>query len=221
MILKDGTELTSENIKKKGFDDHIVYYIEYNGTYYGIMLNDDQSFENQWGLGEHEAELNVLGFTQKYKVIVKEELDPVEPEPDEPGTEPVITPDNPGTKPTDPAESTDKTDNPTVKKKSANPIKVTAKTKTVKAKKLKKKAQKIKPLKVKNAKGKVSYKLVKGKISKKIRKLVKINSKGVITIKRWKKAKKGMYKINVKISAKGNSEYKKKTITKTVKLRIK
>ncbi|MEE3429173.1 MAG: hypothetical protein VZQ55_09450, partial [Ruminococcus sp.] len=110
VILKDGTELTSKNIKKNesADGDDIVYYIEYNGTYYGIMFNDDQSYDNQWGLGEHEAELNVLGVTQKYKVIVKEELDPVEPEPDEPGTEPVITPDNPGTKPTDPAESTDK-----------------------------------------------------------------------------------------------------------------
>jgi hypothetical protein len=220
VILKDGTELTSKNIKKNEFGEDIVYYIEYNGTYYGIMFNDDQSFENQWGLGEHEAELNVLGFTQKYKVIVKEELDPVEPEPDEPGTEPVITPDNPGTKPTDPAKSTDKTDNPTVKKKSANPIKVTAKTKTVKAKKLKKKAQKVKALTVKKAKGKVTYKLVKKGTAKKIYKKLSITKKGVIKIKKGK-FKKGTYKIKVKITAKGNKLYNKKIITKTIKVKIK
>lgn len=214
VILKDGTELTSKNIKKNESGsgdvdddvDDIVYYIEYNGTYYGIMFNDDQSYDNQWGLGEHEAELNVLGTTQKFKVNVKEELDPV------------VTPTNPTA--TDPVVTEPSNNNNTTVKQD-NPIKVTAKKKAVKAKKLKKKAQKIKPLKVKNAKGKVSYKLVKGKISKKIRKLVKINSKGVITIKRWKKAKKGNYKIRVKITAKGNSMYKSKSVSKTVKIRIK
>jgi hypothetical protein len=222
IILKDGTVI---NVKKlvtyydsDGEDEKVG--IEYNGRFYEVTYNDDQSFENQWGLGEHEAELNVLGFTQKYKVIVKEELDPVEPEPDEPGTEPVITPDNPGTKPTNPAESTDKTDNPTVKKKSANPIKVTAKTKTVKAKKLKKKAQKVKALTVKKAQGKVTYKLVKKGTAKKIYKKLSITKKGVIKIKKGK-LKKGTYKIKIKITAKGNKLYNKKTITKTIKVKIK
>ena len=111
---------------------------------------------------------------------------------------------------------------PTEKKstmKKANPIKVTAKKKTVSAKKLKKKAQKVKPLTIKKAKGKVTCTLKS--VPKKLKKLTKVNSKGVITIKRWKKAKKGTYKIKVKISAKGNKNYKSKTITKTVKIKIK
>jgi len=108
---------------------------------------------------------------------------------------------------------------PTVKGKAANTIKVTAKTKTIKLKKLKKKGQSIKPLTVKNAKGKVTYKLLS--VSAKIKKLTKINSKGVITVKRWKKAKKGTYSIKVKITAKGNLNFNSKSITKTVKLKIK
>ena len=120
------------------------------------------------------------------------------------------------TEPTQPAKTA-----PAVKAKQANPIKVTAKTKNVKAKKLKKKAQTVKAITVKNAQGKVTYKLVKSGISKKIRKLVKINSKGVITIKKWKNAKKGAYKIKVSVTAKGNTNYKAKTITKTVKVKVK
>ena len=113
------------------------------------------------------------------------------------------------------------TTTPKVTTKKANPIKVTVKTKTIKAKKLKKKAQKVKAVTVKNAQGKVSYKLVKSGITKKIRKLVKINSKGVITFKKWKKAKKGTYKIKVTVKAAGNANYKAKTVTKTVKVKVK
>lgn len=105
--------------------------------------------------------------------------------------------------------------------KKTNPIKVTVKTKTVKAKKLKKKAQKVKAITVKNAQGKVTYKLVKSGITKKIRKYVKINSKGVITIKKWKKAKKGTYKIKVTIKAAGNSAFNAKSVTKVIKVKIK
>jgi hypothetical protein len=105
--------------------------------------------------------------------------------------------------------------------KKDNPIKVTAKTKTVKLKKLKKKAQTVKAITVKDNQGKVTYKLVKSGITKKIRKLVKINSKGVITIKKWKKAKKGTYKIKVTVKAAGNTNYNAKTITKTVKVKVK
>ena len=108
---------------------------------------------------------------------------------------------------------------PTVKKK-ANPIKVIVKTKTVKAKKLKKKAQKVKAIIVKNNQGKVTYKLVKSGITKKIRKLISINKKGTITIKRWEKAKVGTYKLKVQIFVKGNSKYKFKTLSKTVKIKI-
>ena len=85
--------------------------------------------------------------------------------------------------------------------------------------KVKRAKQTVKPIKVSKAQGKVTYKLTS--VPKALGKLVKINSKGVITIKRWKKAKKGNYKIRVKITAKGNSKFNKKTITKTIKLRIK
>ena len=141
--------------------------------------------------------------------------EPIEttPEVTEHVTPPVVT--DP-THPTIPVPST-----PKATTKKDNPIKVTVKTKTVKAKKLKKKAQTVKAITVKDNQGKVTYKLVKSGITKKIRKLVKINSKGVITIKKWKKAKKGTYKIKVTVKAAGNSFYNAKTITKTVKVKVK
>lgn len=105
-------------------------------------------------------------------------------------------------------------------KKSANTIKVTVKTKSLKAKKLKKKKQTAKPLTIKNAQGKVTCKIVKKGTNSKIYKKIKINKKGVITFKKGKYAKK-TYKIKVKITAAGNSKYNKKTITKTVKVKIK
>jgi hypothetical protein len=145
-------------------------------------------------------------------------------------TEPVvtnpITTDPVVTEPSTPPAATDPTQPPVVKPdesktKKANPMTVEIKKKTVKAKKLKKKAQKIKAITVKNNVGKVTYKLVKKGITKRIRKLVKINKKGVITIKKWKKAKKGNYKIKVKIFAKGNASYNAKTIIKVIKVKIK
>ncbi len=136
-----------------------------------------------------------------------------EPIATEPVTPPVVTEP---TQPNVPKPTTAKVTN-----KKENPIKVTVKAKTVKLKKLKKKAQKAKAITVKNAQGKVTYKLVKKGITKKIRKLVKIGSNGVLTIKKWKKAKKGTYKIKVKITAAGNSNYNAKTVTKTVKVKVK
>ncbi len=134
----------------------------------------------------------------------------------------VIDGDNPDPVVVDPIQpSNPKPTTPKVTNKKNNPIKVSVKTKTVKAKKLKKKAQKVKAITVKNNVGKVTYKLVKKGITKKIRKFVKLNSKGVITIKKWKKAKKGTYKIKVKVTAAGNSSYNAKTITKTVKVKVK
>lgn len=105
--------------------------------------------------------------------------------------------------------------------KKKNPMKITVKKKTISLKKLKKKAQKVKPIKVTKNKGKVKYKLITKKTSKKIRKLVKISSKGTVTVNRWKKAKKGTYKIGVKITAKGTSKYKSKSVTRSVKIIIK
>ena len=149
----------------------------------------------------------------------QQSTDPEAPTNSEPATSPEGT-----TAPTQPAapETTtapDQPTSPTVTKKAANPIKVTAKTKSVKLKKLRKKAQKVKVLTIKNAKGKVSVKITKAK--KIIKKFLKISTKGNLTIRTWKKAKKGNYKIKVQIKAKGNSKYKSKTINKTIKLRIK
>lgn len=107
----------------------------------------------------------------------------------------------------------------TVKTKNTNPITVTTKTKTVKFKNLKAKNQTIKAISVKKAEGKVTYKLKS--VSSKIKKLTKVNSKGIITIKRWNKVKRGTYNIKVTIKATGNSNYKAKSVTKTVKVKIK
>lgn len=103
--------------------------------------------------------------------------------------------------------------------KKDNSIKVSVKAMNVKAKKLKKKTQTAKPITIRNAIGKVEIKITSA--NKEIKKHLKINTKGKLTIKKWKKAKKGTYKIKVRITAKGNTSYNAKTITKTVKIRIK
>ncbi len=99
-----------------------------------------------------------------------------------------------------------------VSPKKANPMKVTAKTKTVKAKKLKKSKVTVTAITVKNAKGKLSYKKLSG--SKKL----SVTKKGKITVK--KGTKKGTYKLKVKITAKGNSKYSARSVTKTVKIKV-
>ncbi len=115
-----------------------------------------------------------------------------------------------------------KTSTPKSKKsKKKNTISVKAKTKSIKLKKLKKKAQTVKPLTVKKAKGKVTYKLIKKGTAKKIWKYLKISKKGAITVKKWKKAKKGTYKIKVKVTAAGNKSYRKGSKTVTAKIKIK
>jgi hypothetical protein len=166
---------------------------------------------------------------RKEKVVETSEVvtNPVSTEPEgstpittQPGGNDPVTTDPASVNPTKPPKPSNVSPELKVNKKS-NPITVTVKKKTVKIKKLKKMAQKVKAITVKNAQGKVAYKLVKSGITKKIRKFVKINSKGVITIKKWKKAKKGTYKIKVKITAAGTSAYNAKTVTKTVKVKIK
>ncbi len=138
--------------------------------------------------------------------------------PTEPGyTEPAET-QNSTDKPTEPSVTEPQPTAPVVTKKADNPIKVTAKTKSVKLKKLKKKAQKVKSLTIKKAQGKVSIKIITAK--KSIKKYLKFNSKGTLTIKRWKKAKKGTYKLTVLITAKGNSKYTSKSIVKNLKIKL-
>ena len=107
----------------------------------------------------------------------------------------------------------------TVTKKKANTIKVTAKTKTVKLKKVKKAAQKAATFTVKKAQGKLSFKIKSAK--KAIKKYLTISKKGVLKIKRWKKAKKGAYTIKVTVKANGNANYKSKSVVKTVKVNVK
>ena len=241
---KTNPELTLENVRKSGIrffeenDKRVVfglvssinaalhsdgYYAEKIGDYEflssGYFSEDNKNicgyFVYQDGklytLAE-AVEQGVVDVNEMAKIIPNtkksDNINPTEPAAPPAVTEPA--------QPTAPAPST-----PKVTSKKANTIKVTAKTKTVKAKKLKKKAQTVKAITVKNAQGKVSYKLVKSGITKKIQKIVSINSKGVITIKKWKNAKKGTYNIKVSVTAKGNTNYKAKTVTKTVKVKVK
>lgn len=108
--------------------------------------------------------------------------------------------------------------------KKANTITVKAKKVTVKAKALKKKAQKVKitkALKVTKAKGTVTYAKVKKGSTKKFFKKVKIAKKsGKITIKKGK-LKKGTYKLKIKVTAAGTKNYKKKSVSKVVKFKVK
>ena len=110
---------------------------------------------------------------------------------------------------------------PSKTSKKGNTIKVTAKTKAAKADKLKKSKVTVKPLKITKAKGSVKVVKVKKGTTSKIYKKITVNSKnGAITIKKGKYAKK-TYKIKLKITAKGNSAYSSKTISKVVKIKIK
>lgn len=97
--------------------------------------------------------------------------------------------------------------------KKSNTMKV--KSKTVKAKAKKKTTiKKSKAFKIKDAKGKVTFKKVKGN------KKIKINKKGKITVK--KGLKKGKtYKLKVKVYANGDLTYASAYKTVTVKIKIK
>ncbi|MBR2279335.1 MAG: hypothetical protein IJ903_00190 [Ruminococcus sp.] len=101
-----------------------------------------------------------------------------------------------------------------------NTVKVTAKNKSLKIKALSKKKQTVKALTVKNAKGSVTYAKVKKGSSAKLYKKVSVNKKGVITVKKGK-YKKGTYKLKVKVTAKGTNNYESKSVTKTIKIKIK
>ena len=102
------------------------------------------------------------------------------------------------------------------KGKKANTIKVTGKTVEIPITKVSKKTQTIKrktALTVSKAKGKVTYKKKSGN------KKITINKKtGKITVKKGLKL--GTYKFKVKVTAAGTSKYKKKTVTKTVTIKV-
>ena len=109
----------------------------------------------------------------------------------------------------------------TVTSKKANPVKVTAKAVAIKAKKLKSKKQTVKPLTIKSAKGTVKVTKVKSGTTSKIYKKVTVNkTSGAITFKKGKYSKK-TYKVNLKITVSGNSDYKSKSLSKTVSVKVK
>ncbi len=124
---------------------------------------------------------------------------------------------------TEPTEPTIEPTEP-VKVKKANTLTVKAKKITAKAKAVKNKKVTKKALTISKAKGKISVvisKITKSgkKVSAKVSKKFKLNSKGYLTIR--KATKKGTYKITAKIKAKGNSKYKAKTITKIISVKVK
>ena len=100
--------------------------------------------------------------------------------------------------------------------KAKNTMKVTAKGKTYKAKALKKKAKSFKAITVKNNKGSVTYKAKA--VNAKSKKALKFKN-GKIIVK--KGTKKGTYKMRVTVTAKGNNNYLKGSVNKTLTVKVK
>ena len=103
-----------------------------------------------------------------------------------------------------------------LKKKGAQPMTAAGKTVSLKASKVKKKSAKVaaaKAITVKNNAGSVTYAKAKGN------KKITVASDGKITVK--KGLKKGTYKVNITVTAKGNDNYLagSKTVTVTVKIK--
>ena len=99
--------------------------------------------------------------------------------------------------------------------KAANPMKASGKTVKIKASKVKKKNQTVtaaKAFSVSGNAGSLKYSKVSGN------KKITVASNGKVTVK--KGLKKGTYKIKVKVTAKGNKNYKStsKTVTMTIKV---
>lgn len=176
-----------------------------------FQVYDFEKWISQISVSPDIAEGNII--KSDGEVYKDEPETTIEPTSQEPATETQLITEQPTT-----IAPTEATTSAVINKK-ANPIKVSAKKKTIKANKLIKKAQKIKPLKVKNYKGKLTYKLIKKGSYKKLFKKAKINSKGVISIKKLK-IKKGTYKLKVSVTAKGNKDYKAKKVTKVLKIKI-
>lgn len=106
--------------------------------------------------------------------------------------------------------------------KKANTLKVTKKTKSIKAKALRTRARAVKPLTISKAKGALTVKTTSVKLGKKkiSIKRFKFTRTGKLAVKKGK-YRKGTYKIKVRITAKGNLNYKAKTINKSVSIIIK
>lgn len=102
------------------------------------------------------------------------------------------------------------------KAKKANPMTVKGKTVEILYTKVSKKTQYVtrkKAMAINKAKGKVTYKKKSGNSKITINK-----STGKITVK--KGIKRGTYKLKVKVTAAGTSSYKKKTLTRTVTIKV-
>ena len=107
-----------------------------------------------------------------------------------------------------------------VKNKEANPITVKTADKTVKIGALKKAAVTVKPITISKAKGTVTVKKVKKGTTESIYDKISVNkTTGAVTFKKGT-YKAGTYKIKLSVTAAGNSDYKKKTISKTVSVKI-
>jgi hypothetical protein len=105
--------------------------------------------------------------------------------------------------------------------KRPNTVKITVKNRKLSKSTLKKSKTKVKLIKVKNAKGKVSYKLVKKGTSGKILKKISVNkTTGAVTFKKGA-YKKGSYKIKIKITVTGDKNYDDAKFTKTARVIIK
>lgn len=174
------------------------------------LRNDNSSEETIYATQGVVTNINVEKLTGVAYEEPVEETTSIQPQATEPSE--TFTDTQPVRKTTEAAEK--------LSKKKINPMTVTVKTKTVKAKKLKIKKQSVKPLTIRKAQGKFAVALVKSGTSNKIRAKVSVSKKGVITLKKGNYTK-GTYKIKVKIVAKGNSNFKAKTIYKTLKIKIK
>ena len=97
--------------------------------------------------------------------------------------------------------------------KATQTVKITTSTKTVKYKKVKKKARYTSKVAVSGAQGTKTFTKVSG--SKKLT----ITKAGKIKVK--KKTKKGTYKIKVKVTSAATTNYNAKSVTKTIKVKVK
>lgn len=182
--------------------------------------------------GDYTVEVSASGYPTVSGTVTKSEEQPTSEtaEPTTEATEPTSETAEPATETTEPATevtqpasetvapATEATEPTTVKpavKKSANTVKVTVKKASNKVKLAKVKKGKVtikNVIKVTKAKGTVSYTKASGS------KALKVTKKGYVTVA--KGTKKGTYTIKIKVTAKGNSKYKKKTVT-TKKIKVK
>lgn len=205
-----------------------------NGTYKDTVTNEEFIIKDGKLTGTVKADsIVVLDSTdsEHYSSEIAEpttEALTTEPTTAQPAVEETTTAAPSATEPKAQPSTEKKQTNNTTKKTTAkaktkknNPVKFTVSKKTLKAKKLKKKSLTVKCLTIKKAKGKVEVVKVKKGTDKKIYKKITVKkSTGAITFKKGKYTKK-TYKIKLKIKVKGNSSYKPKNVTKTVKVKIK